>query len=51
MDFLFFSAVLNFAVGWLILLYDIACQFSKNIWTRMSALPEKYHLHIDRLNV
>ncbi|KAJ7024617.1 hypothetical protein C8F04DRAFT_1270161 [Mycena alexandri] len=51
MDFLFFSAVLNFAVMWLILSYDIACQFSKNIWTRMGGLPAKYHLKISRENV
>ncbi|KAJ7458371.1 hypothetical protein B0H11DRAFT_1737827 [Mycena galericulata] len=51
MDFLFFSAVLNFAVAWLILSYDIACQFSKNIWSRMEGLPQKYHLHIDRANI
>ncbi|KAJ7839911.1 hypothetical protein B0H13DRAFT_1649958 [Mycena leptocephala] len=51
MTFLFFSAVLNFAVMYLVLSYDIACQFSKNVWTRMGSLPEKYHLKIDRLNV
>ncbi|KAJ7029470.1 hypothetical protein C8F04DRAFT_1264926 [Mycena alexandri] len=51
MDFIFSSAVLNFALLWLVLSYDIACQFSKNIWTRMEGLPEKYHLQIDRLNV
>ncbi|KAJ7430009.1 hypothetical protein B0H11DRAFT_1765883 [Mycena galericulata] len=51
MDFLFFSAVLNFALAWLILSYDIACQFSKNIWSRMEKLPAKYHLNIDRANI
>ncbi|KAJ7023233.1 hypothetical protein C8F04DRAFT_1193689 [Mycena alexandri] len=51
MDFLFFAAVLNFALMWLILSYDIACQFSKNIWTRMPNLPEKYHLKIDCANI
>ncbi|KAJ7030300.1 hypothetical protein C8F04DRAFT_961867 [Mycena alexandri] len=48
MDFLFFSAVLNFALMWLILSYNIACQFSKNIWTRMDGLPKKYHLKINK---
>ncbi|KAJ7082620.1 hypothetical protein B0H15DRAFT_785555, partial [Mycena belliarum] len=47
MDFLFFSAVLNFALMYLILSYDIACQFSKHIWERMAELPVRYHLHID----
>ncbi|KAJ6448608.1 hypothetical protein DFH09DRAFT_965993 [Mycena vulgaris] len=47
MDFLFFSAVLNFAVMYLVMSYNIACQFSKNVWTRMPELPEKYHLKFD----
>ncbi|KAJ7737187.1 hypothetical protein DFH07DRAFT_870629 [Mycena maculata] len=51
MTFLFFSSVLNFSLAWLILSYDIACQFSKNIWDRMDVLPKKYHLSINRLNV
>ncbi|KAJ7092132.1 hypothetical protein C8R43DRAFT_908197, partial [Mycena crocata] len=51
MDFLLFSAVLGFIMTYLILSYDIACQFSKNIWTRMEKLPEKYHLKIDKANV
>ncbi|KAJ7175605.1 hypothetical protein C8R46DRAFT_1214075 [Mycena filopes] len=51
MDFLFLSAVLNFALAWLVLSYDIACQFSKNIWARMEGLPSRYHLNISRLNV
>ncbi|KAJ7184060.1 hypothetical protein C8R46DRAFT_1026074 [Mycena filopes] len=48
MDFLFFSVVLNFAVMCLVLSYDIACQFSKNIWSRMPGLPAKYHLKINK---
>ncbi|KAJ7016376.1 hypothetical protein C8F04DRAFT_981782 [Mycena alexandri] len=51
MDFIFFSAVLNFTLMWLVLSYDIACQFSKNVWKRMEVLPAKYHLNINRLNV
>ncbi|KAJ7019525.1 hypothetical protein C8F04DRAFT_975501 [Mycena alexandri] len=51
MDFLFFSALLNFALMWLILSYDIACQFSKHIWGRMPGLPAKYHLNINRANI
>ncbi|KAG1855222.1 hypothetical protein F4604DRAFT_1883241 [Suillus subluteus] len=26
------------------ILYDIACQWSKHIWTRMSAFPHQYHI-------
>ncbi|KAJ7018785.1 hypothetical protein C8F04DRAFT_976705 [Mycena alexandri] len=51
MDFLFFSSILGFVLTYLVLSYDIACQFSKNIWTRMESLPEKFHLKIDRANV
>ncbi|KAJ7166472.1 hypothetical protein C8R43DRAFT_1085948 [Mycena crocata] len=51
MDFLFFSAVLGYMWSFLILSYDVACQFSKNIWERMEKLPEKYHLDIDPKNV
>ncbi|KAJ7042214.1 hypothetical protein C8F04DRAFT_946055 [Mycena alexandri] len=51
MDFLFFSALLGYVWMYIILSYDIACQFSKNIWTRMEKLPAKYHLKIDLKNV
>ncbi|KAJ7603387.1 hypothetical protein DFH06DRAFT_1022305 [Mycena polygramma] len=51
MDFLFFAALLNFAMSWLVLSYDIACQFSKNVWKRMPGLPDKYHLKINTDNV
>lgn len=51
MDFLFFSSLLGFCMTYLVLSYDIACQFSKNIWTRMKELPTKYHLNIDWINV
>ncbi|KAG1722798.1 uncharacterized protein EDB91DRAFT_1240183 [Suillus paluster] len=27
--------------------YDIACQWSKNLWTHMSAFPQQYHLDHD----
>ncbi|KAJ7121219.1 hypothetical protein C8R46DRAFT_929142 [Mycena filopes] len=51
MDFMFFSAVLGFVLTYLVLSYDIACQFSKNVWKRMAALPEKFHLNIDPANI
>ncbi|KAJ7144741.1 hypothetical protein C8R43DRAFT_891177 [Mycena crocata] len=51
MDFIFFSAVLGMVMTFLVLSYDVACQFSKHIWTRMEKLPEKYHLKLDRANV
>ncbi|KAJ7019036.1 hypothetical protein C8F04DRAFT_1276736 [Mycena alexandri] len=51
MDFLFFSALLGYIWMYIVLSYDIACQFSKNIWTRMGKLPEKYHIKIDIKNI
>ncbi|KAJ7030669.1 hypothetical protein C8F04DRAFT_961266 [Mycena alexandri] len=51
MDFLFFSSLLGFVWAYVVLSYDIACQFSKNIWTRMGKLPDKYKLKINIKNV
>ncbi|KAJ7164587.1 hypothetical protein C8R43DRAFT_1122464 [Mycena crocata] len=51
MDFLLFASLLGFMMTYLILSYDVICQFSKLIWTRMPNLPDKYHLKIDRKNV
>ncbi|KAJ7170324.1 hypothetical protein C8R43DRAFT_944839 [Mycena crocata] len=45
MDFILFSALLNSIIMFLILSYDIACQYSKNLWTRMKELPGKMHLN------
>ncbi|KAJ7186240.1 hypothetical protein B0H12DRAFT_1032304, partial [Mycena haematopus] len=51
MDFILFSALVNCIVLWLIISYDIACQYYKNFWTRMAALPAWMHLQIDHANV
>ncbi|KAF7352102.1 CxC2 domain-containing protein [Mycena venus] len=51
MDFLMFASLLGFMLTYLILSYDIACQFSKKIWSRMEKLPIKYHLNIVKDNV
>ncbi|KAJ7136482.1 hypothetical protein C8R43DRAFT_893858 [Mycena crocata] len=40
MDFILASAILNFIIFYLILSYDIACQYGKNFWARIKALPE-----------
>ncbi|KAG6835107.1 hypothetical protein H0H93_004796 [Arthromyces matolae] len=40
MDFLFFSTILPFWLPWIILCYDIVCQYSKRFWERESALPD-----------
>ncbi|KAJ7129684.1 hypothetical protein C8R44DRAFT_872918 [Mycena epipterygia] len=45
MDFILFSALLNTVFYYLILSYDIACQYSKNFWTRM------FHIPVSKLRV
>ncbi|KAJ7809233.1 hypothetical protein B0H14DRAFT_2379873, partial [Mycena olivaceomarginata] len=51
MDFIFFSSILNTIIYFLILSYDIACQYGKNFWTRMELLPEGMHLQLDHSRV
>ncbi|KAF7361099.1 CxC2 domain-containing protein [Mycena sanguinolenta] len=51
MDFILFSALLSIIIVYLILSYDIACQYYKNFWTRMSQLPSSMHLLLDPKNV
>lgn len=51
MDFILFSAVLNAIIFYLILSYDIACQYGKNFWSRMPSLPETMHLLIEQTRV
>jgi hypothetical protein len=51
MDFIVFSAILNAVILYLILSYDIACQYTVNFWTRLQALPAWLHPVIKRANV
>ncbi|KAJ7302220.1 hypothetical protein DFH08DRAFT_989800, partial [Mycena albidolilacea] len=51
MDFIVFSALLNTIIFYLILSYDIACQYSKNFWKWMESLPSAMRLGIDRSQV
>ncbi|KAJ7702934.1 hypothetical protein B0H16DRAFT_1347222 [Mycena metata] len=51
MDFILFSALLNTIIFYLILSYDIACQYSKNFWSRMEGLPAGMQLVIERVRV
>ncbi|KAJ7446784.1 hypothetical protein FB451DRAFT_1343526 [Mycena latifolia] len=44
MDFILFSAVLNMIMLYIILSYDIACQYSKKFWTRMTGLPSAMYI-------
>ncbi|KAJ7105657.1 hypothetical protein C8R44DRAFT_639050 [Mycena epipterygia] len=47
MDFILFSALMNTIIFYLILSYDIACQYGKKFWERMPGLPSEFHLVID----
>jgi hypothetical protein len=51
MDFILFSVILNMLIFYLILSYDIACQYGKNFWSRMETLPETMHLLIEQARV
>ncbi|KAJ6528208.1 hypothetical protein B0H19DRAFT_1275002 [Mycena capillaripes] len=51
MDFILFSSLMAVIIFYLILSYDIACQYSKNFWSRMATLPEVMHLVIERARV
>ncbi|KAJ7029322.1 hypothetical protein C8F04DRAFT_1264984 [Mycena alexandri] len=51
MDFILFSALLNTLIFYLILSYDIACQYSKHFWTRMESLPAAMHLVVEQARV
>ncbi|KAJ7855815.1 hypothetical protein B0H13DRAFT_2357656 [Mycena leptocephala] len=51
MDFILFSALLNTIIFYLILSYDIACQYGKNFWNRMPSLPEEFHICVDAAHV
>ncbi|KAJ7077196.1 hypothetical protein C8R44DRAFT_836773 [Mycena epipterygia] len=50
MDFILFSSLLNTILLYLILSYDIACQYSKKIRLRMPGLPPQFHLNMKREN-
>jgi hypothetical protein len=51
MDYIFMSAAVNTGISTLIASYDIACQWIKNLWTRMERLPEHIRLRLHPSNV
>ncbi|KAJ7019382.1 hypothetical protein C8F04DRAFT_1197732, partial [Mycena alexandri] len=51
MDFIYFSAILNTIILWIILSYDIACQYSKNFWTRMGKLPDYMKVDVEKISM
>ncbi|KAJ7925440.1 hypothetical protein B0H13DRAFT_1600492 [Mycena leptocephala] len=46
LDYLVVSALLGFLMWYLVISYDIACQYSKKFWECMENLPEHLHLKI-----
>jgi hypothetical protein len=44
MDYLFFSSVMGTMLLLITASYDIACQWFRNFWTRMSAMPTEMQL-------
>ncbi|KAG1897430.1 uncharacterized protein F5891DRAFT_1129906 [Suillus fuscotomentosus] len=44
MDYLVFSALVVFTIAMLNILYDIACQWLKKLWTRMDSMPTRLHI-------
>ncbi|KAJ7079826.1 hypothetical protein B0H15DRAFT_924531 [Mycena belliarum] len=51
MDFLLLSALLTFTMAWIIISYDIACQYAIHFWTRMEEFPESMRLKVAPENV
>ncbi|KAJ7078694.1 hypothetical protein B0H15DRAFT_924757 [Mycena belliarum] len=51
MDYLMLAALLHFAMLYIVLSYDIACQYSKNFWTRMAGFPESMRPKIPEENI
>ncbi|KAG0692187.1 hypothetical protein DFH29DRAFT_985899 [Suillus ampliporus] len=52
MDYLFFSSMQSSSeISALNISYDIACQWSKHLWTRMSAFPHEYHIKHDQKSI
>ncbi|KAG1727882.1 hypothetical protein EDB19DRAFT_1897468 [Suillus lakei] len=45
MDYLFFSALQHMTVDILNILYDIACQWKKNLWHHMTSFPPSMQLN------
>ncbi|KAJ6454053.1 hypothetical protein C8R47DRAFT_997428 [Mycena vitilis] len=51
LDFLLLSSVMAFMLWYLIVSYDIACQYRINFWERMQKMPEHMRLKIPRDHV
>jgi hypothetical protein len=47
MDYFFFSSVAQTELHSLVVSYDIACQWSKNVWQRMASYSHQFQLDIN----
>ena len=47
MDYIFFNTMCNDANKFsnIVVSYDIACQWSRNLWRRMEKFPDRYHIN------
>ncbi|KAJ7119391.1 hypothetical protein C8R46DRAFT_1169932 [Mycena filopes] len=50
-DFVLLAALMILQIMWLVVSYDIACQYAINFWERMSGLPEAMRLRLARSDV
>ena len=44
MDYVFFSSIRNNKLVQLIVSYDVACQWLKNLWHHMKVIPHSWHV-------
>ena len=51
MDFILASAIAGIKVLWMIISYDIACQWKINFHKRSADFPEDYKSHLENLNL
>ncbi|KAJ7701278.1 hypothetical protein B0H14DRAFT_2281910, partial [Mycena olivaceomarginata] len=51
MDFIMLSALAGFALLWLMILYDIACQWKLNLAEHIQRLPSDMQLPLDTIKI
>jgi hypothetical protein len=47
MDYLFFSSMLHAYFIWLVMSYDIVCQWYVHLWERMLGFPDRLHIDLE----
>ncbi|KAF7356782.1 hypothetical protein MVEN_01013500 [Mycena venus] len=46
MDFILLATLIGFPLLWLVISYDIACQYARHFYKRMSVMPQKMRLQL-----